>query len=141
MERALRGDFALVKAWRADRSGNLVFRFDAARSRLVCTRAHTHTHTYTCSYTSRNFNPVCAAAGKICIAEVASEKTKKPKKPRNLPSKSPCGQVEEIVDDGTLKPDEIHLPGIYVHRLVLGEKFEKRIEARNLCFECCVRVD
>ena len=87
MERALRGDFALVKAWRADHSGNLVFR-----------------------YTSRNFNPVCAQAGKICIAE-----------------------VEEIVPDGQLHPDEIHLPGIYVHRLVHGEKYEKRIE---VCCSC-----
>lgn len=82
MERGIKGDFALVKAWKADKSGNLVFR-----------------------YTSRNFNPLCAQAGKICVAE-----------------------VEEIVEDGELHPDSIHLPGIYVHRIVKGEKFEKRIE-------------
>jgi hypothetical protein len=82
MERGIKGDFALIKAWKADKSGNLVFR-----------------------YTSRNFNPLCAQAGKICIAE-----------------------VEEIVEDGELHPDHIHLPGIYVQRIVKGEKFEKRIE-------------
>ncbi len=82
MERGIKGDFALVKAWKADKSGNLVFRF-----------------------TSRNFNPLCAQAGKICIAE-----------------------VEEIVEDGELHPDSIHLPGIYVHRILRGERFEKRIE-------------
>mmetsp|Transcript_6619 Transcript_6619/g.11501 ORF Transcript_6619/g.11501 Transcript_6619/m.11501 type:complete len:504 (+) Transcript_6619:39-1550(+) len=85
MEKGLTGDFALVKAWKADKSGNLVFR-----------------------QTSRNFNPACAQAGKICIAE-----------------------VEEIVEDGELDPDSIHLPGIYVHRLIKGEKFEKRIERRT----------
>lgn len=82
LEQSITGDFALVKAWKADTAGNLVFR-----------------------KTARNFNPDVAKAGKICIAE-----------------------VEEIVAPGELNPDEIHLPGIYVHRVVLGEKFEKRIE-------------
>ena len=82
MERGITGDFALVKAWKADKSGNLVFR-----------------------YTSRNFNPLCAQAGKVCIAE-----------------------VEELVEDGELHPDEIHLPGIYVQRIIKPAKHEKRIE-------------
>ena len=82
MERGITGDFALVKAWKADKSGNLMFR-----------------------YTSRNFNPLCAQAGKITIAE-----------------------VEELVEDGDMHPDEIHLPGIYVQRIIKGPSFEKRIE-------------
>ena len=82
MERGITGDFALVKAWKADKSGNLMFR-----------------------YTSRNFNPLCAQAGKITIAE-----------------------VEELVEDGDMHPDEIHLPGIYVQRVIKGPSFEKRIE-------------
>jgi hypothetical protein len=115
MEKALRGDFSLVKAWRADHSGNLVFRCVC----LICVTvlvlfcfAASRFDSYA-SYTSRNFNPVCAAAGKICIAE-----------------------VEEIVEDGVLKPDEIHLPGIYVHRLIRGEKYEKRIEVRFFFVVC-----
>jgi 3-oxoacid CoA-transferase subunit A len=75
-------DFSLVKAWKADRLGNLVFR-----------------------KTARNFNPMAATCGKICIAE-----------------------VEEIVEVGVLDPDAIHTPGIFVHRLLLGQAFEKRIE-------------
>lgn len=86
MEEAIRGDFSLVKAWKADTEGNLVFRA-----------------------TSRNFNPDCAKAGRICIAE-----------------------VEEIVPAGSIHPDEVHLPGIYVKRLVKGEKYEKRIEKLTL---------
>lgn len=86
LEPAIRGDFALVKAWKADRSGNLVYR-----------------------RTARNFNPMMATAAKITIAE-----------------------VEEIVDIGTLDPDTIHTPGIYVHRLIQGEKYEKRIERRTV---------
>lgn len=85
LERAIRGDFALVKAWKADRLGNLVFR-----------------------KTARNFNPMIATAGKITIAE-----------------------VEEIVEPGELDPDSIHVPGIYVKRLLQG-KFEKRIEQRTV---------
>lgn len=82
MERGIVGDYALVKAWKADPYGNLVFR-----------------------KTSRNFNPLAAAAGKITIVE-----------------------VEELVGLGELDPDEIHTPGIYVQRIVKGNVFEKRIE-------------
>ena len=86
MERAIISDISLVKAWKADKSGNLIYR-----------------------YTARNFNPVVAMAGKITVAE-----------------------VEEIVENGELDPDEIHTPGIYVHRLVLNTTPEKRIEQRTL---------
>ena len=86
MERALVPDISLVKAWRADTSGNLQFRF-----------------------TARNFNPAVAMAGKICVVE-----------------------VEEIVEKGTIAPDDVHLPGIYVHRLVLNATPEKRIEKRTI---------
>jgi 3-oxoacid CoA-transferase subunit A len=86
MERAIVSDISLVKAWKADKSGNLVYRL-----------------------TARNFNPVVAMAGKITVAE-----------------------VEEIVENGELDPDEIHTPGIYVQRLVLNAKPEKRIEQRTL---------
>ncbi len=86
MERALVPDVSLVKAWRADTSGNLQFRF-----------------------TARNFNPAVAMAGKICVVE-----------------------VEEIVEKGAIAPDEVHLPGIYVHRLVLNATPEKRIEKRTI---------
>ena len=85
MERALVPEGALVKAWKADKSGNLVFR-----------------------RTARNFNPACAMAGKVCIVE-----------------------VERIVATGELAPDDIHLPGIYVHRIVLNATPEKRIEKRT----------
>jgi len=84
LEHGIRGDFALVKAWKADRYGNLVYRL-----------------------TARNFNPLCATAGAITIAE-----------------------VEEIVD-GALPPDSIHTPGIFVQRLLLG-RHEKRIERRTV---------
>ena len=86
MERALTPEVSLVKAHRADTSGNLQFR-----------------------YTARNFNPAAAMAGRICIAE-----------------------VEEIVETGAIHPDAVHLPGIYVHRLVLNPHPEKRIEKRTL---------
>ncbi|CAN1549553.1 AtoD Acyl CoA,acetate/3-ketoacid CoA transferase, alpha subunit [Burkholderiaceae bacterium] len=86
MERSLVADISLVKAWKADRAGNLVYR-----------------------YTARNFNPVVAMAGHITVAE-----------------------VEEIVENGALDPDEIHTPGIYVHRIVLNRHPEKRIEQRTL---------
>ncbi|WP_372339135.1 CoA transferase subunit A [Cohnella sp. WQ 127256] len=86
MERGIKGDFALVKAWKADTMGNLVFR-----------------------KTSRNFNPLAAMAGKITIAE-----------------------VEEIVQLGELDPDEIHTPGIYVKRVLLGSNYEKRIERKTV---------
>jgi 3-oxoacid CoA-transferase subunit A len=86
MERAIISDISLVKAWKADKSGNLIYR-----------------------YTARNFNPLVAMAGKITVAE-----------------------VEEIVENGELDPDQIHTPGIYVHRLVLNTTPEKRIEQRTL---------
>lgn len=85
LETAIRADLALVKAWRADASGNLVFR-----------------------KTARNFNPIAASCAKVCIAE-----------------------VEEIVADGLIDADMVHLPGIYVHRLFAGEH-EKRIEQRTV---------
>jgi 3-oxoacid CoA-transferase subunit A len=86
MERSLVADVSLVKAWKADKSGNLVFR-----------------------KTSRNFNPNVAAAGKVCVVE-----------------------VEEIVEVGAIEPDAVHLPGIYVHRIVLNATPEKRIEQRTV---------
>jgi 3-oxoacid CoA-transferase len=86
MEEAITGDFSLVKAWKGDTNGNLVFRA-----------------------TARNFNPECAKAGKICIAE-----------------------VEELVQPGEIAPDDIHLPGIYVNRIIKGGKYEKRIERLTL---------
>ena len=86
LESGIVGDFALVKAWKADTLGNLVFR-----------------------KTARNFNPLAAAAGRITIAE-----------------------VEEIVEPGELDPDEIHTPGIYVQRVLLGSNYEKRIERRTV---------
>lgn len=84
LETGIVADISIVKAWKADTSGNLLFR-----------------------KTARNFNPPAASCGKICIAE-----------------------VEEIVPVGELDPDQIHLPGIYVHRLVEG-KHQKRIEQRT----------
>ncbi len=82
LEQGIVADFSLVKAWKADRMGNLVYRM-----------------------TARNFNPMAATCGNICIAE-----------------------VEEIVEVGDLDPDHVHTPGVYVHRLVLGTSYEKRIE-------------
>ena len=86
MERALVPEVSLVKAWKADESGNLIFRL-----------------------TARNFNPAVAMAGKITIVE-----------------------VEEIVPTGSFDPDSVHLPGIYVHRIVLNAQPEKRIEKRTV---------
>ena len=86
LEESLTADVALVKAFKADKAGNLVFR-----------------------KTAQNFNPVCAMAGKITIAE-----------------------VEQIVEIGDLDPDEIHLAGIYVNRIVLNASPEKRIEQMTL---------
>ncbi|XP_012227552.1 succinyl-CoA:3-ketoacid coenzyme A transferase 1, mitochondrial [Linepithema humile] len=85
LETAITGDFALVKAWKADSAGNLVFRKSA-----------------------RNFNPVMCKAAKVAIVE-----------------------VEEIVEIGQLDPDHIHLPGIFVDRIVKGPSYEKRIEKRS----------
>ena len=86
MEHWLKADFAIVKAWKGDTSGNLIFRG-----------------------TARNFNPMMAAAGKITIAE-----------------------VEELVPTGTLHPNDIHTPGIYVQRIFEGKNYEKRIEQRTI---------
>ena len=86
MEYAFNADFAIVKAWKGDRQGNLIFKD-----------------------TARNFNPLMAMAGKITIAE-----------------------VEELVEDGTLDPNHIHTPGIYVHRIFEGTNYEKRIEQRTV---------
>ena len=85
LETGIVADLSIVKAWKADPSGNLIFR-----------------------KTARNFNPPAATCGKICVVE-----------------------VEEIVPLGSLDPDSIHLPGIYVHRIVQGEH-EKRIEQRTV---------
>ena len=86
MERGLVADVGLVKAWKADKAGNLIFR-----------------------RTARNFNPMCAMAGKVTIAE-----------------------VEELVETGTLDPDSVHTPGIFVQRIVLNATPEKRIEQRTI---------
>lgn len=84
LERAIVADLSIVKAWKADTTGNAIFR-----------------------KTARNFNPPAAKCGKVCVLE-----------------------VEEIVEPGTLNPDHIHLPGIYVHRIIQGQH-EKRIEQRT----------
>ena len=84
MERGLTADLSIVKAWKGDPAGNLVYRM-----------------------TARNFNPMMATAGKVCVAE-----------------------VEQLVDTGTLDPDNIHTPGIFVDRIVEGVH-EKRIEQRT----------
>ena len=86
LEESLTADFAIVKAWKGDTKGNLVFKG-----------------------TARNFNPVMATAGKITIAE-----------------------VEHLVEPGELHPNEIHTPGIFVHRIFEGKDYEKRIEQRTI---------
>jgi len=86
METALRGDFALVKAWKGDPVGNLIYR-----------------------RTARNFNPIMATAATVTVAE-----------------------VEQVVPVGELPPDAVHTPGIFVQRLVRGERYEKRIEQRTV---------
>ncbi|EAZ82893.1 CoA transferase subunit A [Algoriphagus machipongonensis] len=86
MEKWLRADFSIIKAWKGDTAGNLIFKG-----------------------TARNFNPIMAAAGAICIAE-----------------------VEELVEAGGLDPNEIHCPGIYVQRIFQGKDYEKRIEQRTV---------
>jgi 3-oxoacid CoA-transferase subunit A len=85
LERGLTADFALIKAWRGDRMGNLLYRKSA-----------------------RNFNPMMATAAKITIAE-----------------------VEELVEPGQIEPDTVMTPGIYVQRILQGERYEKRIERRT----------
>ncbi len=86
LEQWLRSDFSIVKAWKGDTSGNLIYKG-----------------------TARNFNPMMAAAGNITIAE-----------------------VEELVPVGELDPNQIHTPGIYVHRIFQGSNYEKRIEQRTI---------
>ena len=86
LERGIRADLAIIKGWKADEAGNLIFR-----------------------KTARNFNAPAATAGRICVAE-----------------------VEEIVPVGSLDPDTIHLPGIYVNRLILGAPYDKQIEFRTV---------
>ncbi len=85
LETALKSDVSLVKAWKADRAGNLVFR-----------------------KTARNFNPAAAMAGAVCVVE-----------------------VEQVVEIGAIDPDQVHLPGIYVDRIVLNATPQKRIENRT----------
>ena len=86
MERGIVGDLAIVKAWKGDHEGNLVYR-----------------------KTARNFNPMAATAGKVCVAE-----------------------VEHLVANGELDPDHIHTPGIFVDRIIQGSNYEKRIEQRTV---------
>jgi 3-oxoacid CoA-transferase subunit A len=86
LEKALTADFALIKAWRGDRLGNLIYR-----------------------KTARNFNPMMATAARVTIAE-----------------------VEDLVEPGAIDPDHVATPGIYVDRIVKGEKYEKRIERRTV---------
>ena len=86
LEEAFDSDFAIVKAWKGDRFGILLFKG-----------------------TARNFNPMMAKAGKITIAE-----------------------VEELVEPGVLDPNNVHVPGVYVHRIFQGSNYEKRIEQRTI---------
>ena len=86
METGLTADLSIVKAWKGDESGNLIYR-----------------------RTARNFNPMMATAGRVCVAE-----------------------VEELVPVGSLDADQVHTPGIYLNRILLGTNFEKRIERRTV---------
>jgi len=86
LERGIRADLSIIKGWKADEAGNLVFR-----------------------KTARNFNQPMATAGRVCVAE-----------------------VEEVVPVGSLDPDQIHLPGIYVKRMIVGAPYEKKIEFRTV---------
>lgn len=86
LERGIFADLAIVKAWKADESGNVIFR-----------------------KTARNFNQPAATCGKICVIE-----------------------VEEIVPVGALDPDSIHLPGVYVQRMIIGSPYDKKIEFRTI---------
>jgi 3-oxoacid CoA-transferase A subunit len=86
LERGIRADLAIIKGWKADETGNLIFR-----------------------KTARNFNQPMATAGKICIAE-----------------------VEEVVPVGSFDPDQVHLPGIYVNRMIVGSPYDKKIEFRTV---------
>src|SRR3954454_21825691 len=86
LEPGITAELSIVKAWKGDKSGNLIYR-----------------------ETSRNFNPMIATCGKVCVAE-----------------------VEQLFDIGELDPDQIHTPGIFVDRIIQGEKYEKRIEFRTV---------
>src|SRR5262249_6596877 len=86
LEPGIRAEVSLVKAWKGDKSGNLIYR-----------------------KTSRNFNPMIASCGKVCVTE-----------------------VEQLVEIGELDPDQIHTPGIFVDRIIQGAKYEKRIEFRTV---------
>jgi 3-oxoacid CoA-transferase len=86
LEPGIKAEVSMVKAWKGDKSGNLIYR-----------------------ETARNFNPMIATCGKVCVAE-----------------------VEELMEIGELDPDQIHTPGIFVDRIIQGEKFEKRIEFRTV---------
>ena len=85
LERGIRSDLSIIKGWKADESGNIIFR-----------------------KTARNFNQPMATAGRVCVAE-----------------------VEELVPVGALDPDQVHLPGIYVKRLIVGSPYDKKIEFRT----------
>jgi len=95
LEDAIHADVAIVKAWKGDKAGNLVYRM-----------------------TSRNFNPMIATCGKVTVAE-----------------------VEELVEIGELEPDQIHTPGIYVDRIILGRNYEKRIEFRTVAGAAASKKD
>jgi 3-oxoacid CoA-transferase subunit A len=86
LERGIRADLAIIKGWKADEMGNLIFR-----------------------KTARNFNQPMATAGRVCVAE-----------------------VEEVVPVGSLDPDQVHLPGIYVKRMIVGSPYDKKIEFRTV---------
>jgi acyl CoA:acetate/3-ketoacid CoA transferase alpha subunit len=85
LEDSITGDYSLIKAWKSDKKGNLIFK-----------------------NTARNFNPNMATASKITIVE-----------------------VEEIIENGEIDPNNVHLPGIYVHRIFKGQNFQKRIEVKK----------
>src|SRR6187401_28736 len=86
LEQGIKADVAIVKAWKGDKAGNLIYH-----------------------ETARNFNPMIATCGKVCVAE-----------------------VEQLFEPGELEPDQIHTPGIFVDRIIEGEKYEKRIEFRTV---------
>jgi 3-oxoacid CoA-transferase len=95
LEEAIHADVSIVKAWKGDKAGNLVYRM-----------------------TSRNFNPMIATCGRVTVAE-----------------------VEELVDVGVLEPDQIHTPGIYVDRIIVGRNYEKRIEFRTVAGAAASKKD
>src|SRR3954449_10570969 len=95
LEPGIKAEVSLVKAWKGDKSGNLIYRM-----------------------TSRNFNPMIASCGKVCLAE-----------------------VEQLVEVGELDPDQVHTPGIYVDRIIQGAKYEKRIEFRTVAGAAASKKD